>query len=60
MINAVEEKESDERAGGWSEEVRVRLRPQGWKIEPDRQEEDHVCGAWGVGTGGRSSQPTCV
>ena len=64
MINAVEEKESDERAGGWSEEVRVRLRPQGWKgeerVEPDRQEEDHVCGAWGVGTWGRSSRPTCV
>lgn len=29
----------------------MRLRPQGWKgegrVEPDRQEEDRVCGVWG-------------
>lgn len=54
MINVLEEKESDERAGEWSEEVRLRLRPQGWKgeerVEPNRQEEDHVCRSWGVGS----------
>ena len=42
------------RAGGWSQEARVRLRPQGWKgegrVEPDRQEEDRVCGVWAEST----------
>ena len=53
-----------ERAGGRSEEVRLRLRPQGWKGEegvgPNRQGEDRVCRTWGVGTRGRSSQPAYV